>query len=102
LLTLLLGGYVLLKRPGGLENAAVGECVPQSALVQEDISKVDTVDCTADEASMKVVGIEPDRPMEELANDDTLCMTFPTAEAKLWVGERDKMGDVLCLEPLQR
>ena len=99
---LLIGGWWFNRDK--VTNAKVGDCLPQSALTEQmtDASDTKTVDCTSNEAVVKIVGIEHNKKSEGLENDPATCAQWDTADQFLWLGEPGKSGDVFCLEPISR
>jgi hypothetical protein len=87
-----------------VQDAKVGDCLPQSALTEKmtDASDTKTVECSSDKAVVKIVGIEHNKKSDGLENDVNTCKDFPTADQFLWLGEPGKAGDVFCLEPISK
>jgi len=87
-----------------VQDAKVGDCLPQSALTETmtDASDTKTVDCSSNTAVVKIVGIEHNKKSEGLETDPNTCKDFATADQFLWLGEPGKAGDVFCLEPISR
>lgn len=80
----------------GSSAPAVGDCV-----AAKGESSFDVVDCAADEAEHRVVGIEPDEmSYDDYMADDGLCADFTSAQMVLWVGDTGSDGTVLCAEPV--
>jgi hypothetical protein len=61
----------------------------------------EVVDCDAEDAEFKVVGVEKDtQSYQDFETDETSCMEFATAEIALWSGEMTQEGTVYCAEGL--
>lgn len=61
----------------------------------------EVVDCGAEGAEFKVVGVQEDtQTYAEFQADETSCMDFATAELALWSGEMTEEGTVYCAEPV--
>ena len=61
----------------------------------------EVVDCGAEGAEFKVVGVEKDtQTYAEFQDDMTSCAEFATAEVALWSGEMTEEGTVYCAEPV--
>lgn len=61
----------------------------------------EVVDCDAEGAEFKVVGVQKDtQTYAEFEEDATSCMDFATAEIALWSGEMTEEGTVYCAEAL--
>jgi hypothetical protein len=84
----------------GLGDPSVGDCVQMQGETSFEV-----VDCGADEAEYKIVGIEkkemtwPD--FEEAAMADEVCQEFQTWEVALWIGDLEtEPGAIYCSEPV--
>jgi hypothetical protein len=74
----------------------VGDCGKSTGETSFEV-----VDCDAEGAEFKVVGVEKDKQSyEDFETDETSCMEFATAEIALWSGEITGDGTVYCAEGL--
>jgi hypothetical protein len=79
----------------GIGDPKVGDCVQMASETDFDV-----VDCGADEAEMKIVGIdeqEMTRAEFDAAGVDEICADFATTEAALWIGDvMTDPGSIYC------
>ena len=74
----------------------VGDCGKSTGETSFEV-----VDCDAEGAEFKVVGVEKDKQSyQDFETDETSCMEFATAEIALWTGEMTGEGTVYCAEAL--
>ena len=83
----------------GLGDPKVGDCVQMKGDTDFDV-----VDCGADEAEYKIVGIEDEEltwPDFEKASVEEVCTDFDTWEVALWIGDLEtEPGTIYCSEPV--
>jgi hypothetical protein len=83
----------------GLGDPKVGDCVQMKGDTDFDV-----IDCSADEAEYKIVGIQDEEmtwPDFEAASVDDVCRDFDTWEVALWIGELEtEPGTIYCSEPV--
>ena len=84
----------------GAGEPEVGDCVQM-----QGETSFEAVDCGAEEAEYKVVGIHGEEltwpDFEEAASVDEVCQKFATWEVALWIGELEtEPGTVYCSEPV--
>jgi hypothetical protein len=98
-------GYWFFVGRNSVDNAKVGDCMPAKVADAQmtSLDGVSKVDCTSAEAAFKVLGIVNGKTSAEFDADKqgTMCAPWPTWENALWSGEKDKAGDVFCLEPVK-
>jgi hypothetical protein len=81
----------------------VGECI-DSAQYSSSLSNVSgnaTVDCTDPKATHKVIGVVSGKQQSDL-NNAAVCGAYPQTVATLWLGDKGKSGDILCLAELSK
>jgi hypothetical protein len=80
----------------GPADPEVGDCGKSTGDTSFEV-----VDCDAEGAEFKVVGVEKDKQSyQDFETDETSCMEFATAEIALWSGEIAGDGTVYCAEAL--
>ena len=81
----------------GIGNPGVGDCVEFTGETDWAV-----VDCGADEAAAKIVGVQDEKQSEdEFMADETSCSEFATAEGALWLeGSMLTEGSVYCVASL--
>ena len=82
----------------GSGEPEVGDCVAMKGETSFDV-----VDCGADEAEYKIVGIQDEElnwpDFEEAAAVDQVCQDFATWEVALWIGDLEtEPGTIYCSE----
>ena len=82
----------------GFGDPEVGDCVQMKGETSFDV-----VDCGADEAEYKIVGIHDEElnwpAFEEAAAVDEVCQDFATWEVALWIGDLEtEPGTIYCSE----
>jgi hypothetical protein len=79
----------------GIGDPKVGDCVQFSGETDWDV-----IDCGADEAEAKIVGVQGEKQTEEeFMADETSCAEFETAEGALWMSGSmiTEKGSVYCV-----
>ena len=83
----------------GIGDPKVGDCVQMASETDFDV-----VDCGADEAEMKIVGIdeqEMTRSEFDEAPMEAVCADFASTEYALWIGDMvTEPGTIYCTEPV--
>jgi hypothetical protein len=105
---LAIGGGVLVAGVAGLSllgvfgagDPEVGDCVRMTS-----DTDFEAVDCSADDAEFKVVGIHDEEltwpDFEEAVTVDEVCQEFATWEVALWIGDLEtEPGAIYCSEPV--
>ena len=82
----------------GLGDPEVGDCVKLTGDTSFDV-----VDCGADEAEYRIVGVEKEEltqvDLQSKIDDDSVCADFPNWEVALWNGDMEtEPGTVYCTE----
>jgi hypothetical protein len=77
----------------------VGQCLPASAVTDNNADDVAVVDCGGADAGYQIVGRVDDLTFDDLFVD-AVCASYPSTEFKLWVGRDGELGAVLCLVAL--
>ena len=83
----------------GIGDPTVGDCVQMQGETSFEV-----VDCGAEEAEYKIVGIEGEEmtwPDFEAASVEEVCASFETWEVALWIGDLEtEPGAIYCSEPV--
>lgn len=82
----------------GIGDPKVGDCVQFTGETDWEV-----IDCGADEAEAKIVGIQDEKQTEdEFMADDASCSEFATAEGALWLSGSmiTEKGSVYCVASL--
>lgn len=79
----------------------VGDCLASEASAAQAPKDLPKVDCAADKAAFKVVGVVSSQRLSDF-NVNTTCAAYRTAINGVWIGTNTSKGTVYCLESIDR